>query len=46
MAPVIGAGGNWLRMSFVVTLRDLRGLPVWGGFRYLGVLVLELQEAP
>ena len=46
MAPVIGAGGNWLRLSFVVTLGDLRGLPVWGGFRYLGVLVLELQEAP
>jgi hypothetical protein len=42
----MGAGGNEWRLSFVVTLGDMRGLPLAAGFRYLGVLVLDLQEAP
>jgi len=33
-------------VSFVVMDGDMRGLPLRAGFRYLGVLVLELQEAP
>jgi hypothetical protein len=29
-----------------ITSRDRRGLPLDAGFRYLWVLVLDLQEAP
>jgi hypothetical protein len=30
----------------VVTMRILSGLPLDAGFRYLWVLILDLQEAP